>query len=108
MKKKIYCFNNGGRNRFLHAVAIGEDGTVLAEHCCSHEGFMGHDLGMDGSTWKHEHYNKHYGEGNWELEWVNSDQIETHKGLNIAFALNKENNPPTNPDAMPSVEIEFK
>lgn len=87
MKKKIYCFNNGGSPGWLEAVALGEDGQHLASHICSHEGYMRHDLGMDGSTWKHENYNKAYGEGNWELEWVDTDKLQEHEGLNKAIAL---------------------
>ena len=83
---KIYCFNNGGSIGFMLATAISEDGHVLAEHCCSHEGYMRHDLGMDGSGWKHEHYDKYYGAGNWELEWV--AKPKKHEGLQKAFALN--------------------
>lgn len=85
-KKKIYCFNNGGSPGWYKALAVAEDGTVLAGHICSHESFMRHDLGMD-STWKHENYNKHYGEGNWELEWVSNPR--NHEGLKAAFELNK-------------------
>lgn len=107
MKKKIYCFNNGGRPEWLEAMALAEDGTVLAGHICSHEGYMRHDLGMAGSTWKHEHYNKHYGEGNWELEWCDTETLKDHEGLTAAIALNQKNNPPTNPEAMPKVEITF-
>ena len=68
----IFCFNNGGSPGFMLAVAVADDGHCLAEHCCSHEGYMRHDLGMDGSTWKHEHYNEHFGAGNWQLEWVSN------------------------------------
>lgn len=52
--KKIYCFNNGGSPDWLSAIAICEDGHVLAQHICSHECYMRHDLGMDGSEWKHK------------------------------------------------------
>lgn len=85
-KKKIYCFNNGGSRDWYEAVAIAEDGTVLAGHICSHESFMRHDLGID-STWKHESYNAHYGEGNWELEWISDPR--NHEGLQAACKLNK-------------------
>lgn len=101
MKHKIYCFNNGGSPGWLSAVAIAEDGHHLAGHICSHEGYMRHDLGMDGSTWKHEKYNEHYGEGNWELEWVSD--INDHPGLTEALRLNALiTEPQTRPDS-PSV-----
>ncbi len=86
IKKKIYCFNNGGSPGFMYAVAIAEDGNVLAEHCCSCEGYMRHDLGVD-SDWKHENYNKHYGVGNWEAVWV-ANPIKSPE-LDAAFELNK-------------------
>lgn len=86
IRRKIYCFNNGGSYGWMSAVAIAEDGHCLAGHTCTSEGYMRHDLGMDGSTWKHENYDKHYGAGNWELEWV--DKPETHEGIQKAFALN--------------------
>lgn len=81
--KKIYCFSNGGPPEWLQAVALGEDGHVLATHICSHVGFMEHDLG----TWKHELYDKHFGLGNWELEWV--EDPATHKGVIAANILHK-------------------
>lgn len=86
VRKKIYCFNNGGTPGMLHAVAMCEDGHVLGQHACSHEAYMRHDLGIVG-TWKHENYNKHCGEGKWELEWV--DKPKKHKGLQAAFTLNR-------------------
>jgi hypothetical protein len=86
IRRKIYCFNNGGSSGWMSAVAIAEDGHCLAGHTCSHEGYMRHDLGMDGSTWKHENYDKHYGAGNWELEWV--ENPKKHEGIQKAFALN--------------------
>lgn len=71
----------------MQALAIAEDGHCVAGHTCSHQGYMRHDLGMDGSTWKHENYDKHFGAGNWELEWV--DDPEKHEGLQKAYALNQ-------------------
>lgn len=84
-KHKIYCFNNGGSPGFMHACAIADDGHCLAQHCCSHEAYMAHDLGITG-TWKHENYDKHFGAGNWELIWVSNPK--THEGLQAAFVLN--------------------
>jgi hypothetical protein len=108
-KHKIYCFNNGGSPGWYDALAIADDGHVLAGHICSHEGYMRHDLGMDGSTWKHEHYNKHFGENNWELEWIETDKLGVHEGLNKAIALNKQlpKEEAVNEEAMPKVEVTF-
>lgn len=86
-KRKIYCFNNGGSPGWYHAIAIAEDGHVLAGHVCSHPSFIPHDLGI-ASTWKHEKYNAHYGEGNWELELVAYEDLDNHPGLKAAFAKN--------------------
>ena len=90
----IYCFNNGGPARFLHAVAIADDGNVLAEHCCSSEAFMPHDLGMC-SKWKHENYDAHFGAGNWKLEWVNN--VKNHPGVQAALLKMKRYHEHTNP-----------
>lgn len=84
---KIYCFNNGGSSGWYQAVAIAEDGTCVAGHTCSHECYMPHDLGIT-SDWKHDEYDKHYGAGNWELEWVADPS--THGGLQAAFRLNEQ------------------
>lgn len=89
MKHKIYCFNNGGPRDWLEAVAIGDDGHVVGQHICSHEAYMHNDLGLT-SDWKHDSYNKQYGEGNWELEWVPTGTANDHEGLQNAFKLNKE------------------
>ena len=86
MKHKIFCFNNGGPEGFLHAVALADDGHCLTQHCCSSEAFMAHDLGIT-SNWKHDRYNEHFGESNWELEWVSNP--DTHEGLQAAFKLSE-------------------
>lgn len=85
----IFCFNNGGSPGFEVAVAIGDDGQCVAQHMCSGEWYMQHDLGMT-SDWKHEHYDEAYGKGNWTLEWVPTEQVKakTHAGLQEAFRLN--------------------
>jgi hypothetical protein len=83
-KPKIYCFNNGGAPGWYSAVALSEDGECLAQHICSHEAYMPHDLGIT-SDWKHEIYWKHYPEG-FELVWVPTDELNTHEGLNNAIA----------------------
>lgn len=106
MKNKIYCLNNGGSPGWLHAVAVGHDGHILAEHICSHEFYMQHDLGM-GSTWKHESYDKHFGKDNWELEWVETDKLDSHEGLRQAIELNKKLDKSVDHDTAPRVVVEF-
>lgn len=83
---KIYCFNNGGPREWLSAVAIADDGHMLAQHVCSSEGFMRHDLGIS-SDWKHENYNAHFGAGNWELVWIPDPRRSPE--LDAAIALHK-------------------
>lgn len=85
-KHKIFIFNNGGEPGWYHAVALADDGTCLAGHICSSDSFIPHDMGIT-SDWKHEHYNKHFGEGNWELELV--PVPKDHAGLSAAFELNQ-------------------
>jgi len=85
--KKIFCFINGGTPGLLNAVALAEDGTYLACHGSSCDGWAQHDLGIE-SIWKHAEYNAHYGEGKWKLEWVFDPK--THEGLNAAIKLNQE------------------
>jgi len=86
-KHKIYVFNNGGSEQWYRAVAIADDGHCLAGHLCSHESFMRHDMGFT-SDWKHDLYNGHFGEGNWELVWV--DNPKSHEGLQAAYGLNQQ------------------
>lgn len=89
-KIKIYGFNNNGEYSGLSiAVAIGEDGQMLASHMCSDESFMPYDLGMSkGATRKHDIYNTIYGEGKWETEFVSSKDRDSHKGLQKALFIN--------------------
>ena len=83
----IYCFNNGGSPGWYQAMALADDGHLLAQHICSDVYFMRHDLGIT-SNWKHDDYNAHFGPGKWRLEWV--DDVLTHDGLQAAYALNQK------------------
>jgi len=85
MMHTIYCFSNGGAGQWYKAMAMADDGHVLAQHICSAVAYMAHDLGIT-SDWKHDAYNAHFGEGSWELVWV--DNPLTHHGLQAAYALN--------------------
>jgi hypothetical protein len=84
---EIYCLNNGGSVGFYEALAIADDGNVLAAHLCSQERYMAHDLGMT-SSWKHENYNEHFGEGNWVLVWI--DDPANDERIKNALELNKK------------------
>ena len=90
---KIYCFINSSSPSFIHVVALGDDGKVLAGHSSSTEGWAKHDIGIT-SDWKHDSYKEHFPDG-YELEWVDSKDVKTHEGLQKAIeinnALSKEN-----------------
>jgi hypothetical protein len=88
-KKKIYIFINSNSPGWVVPMALCEDGYCLAQHCCSHERFVNHDMGIT-SDWKHDGYNEHCGEGNWELEYVKECEVEGHTGISSAYKLNQE------------------
>jgi len=85
--KKIYCFNNGGKVRCLLAIALAEDGRIIASNVCNTEEDMPHDLGIT-STWKHNIYNEYFGKNNWQLEWI--DDGTRNLGFQKALELNSE------------------
>lgn len=67
-------------------VAIAEDGAFLAGHVCSHHGFAMHDMGINPDGWKRDKYAEHYPNG-FDVEFVESKDIDTHPGLNAAFRV---------------------
>lgn len=85
--RKIYAFNNGGRPNWYRCIAIAEDGHIVGNHICSHEGFMKSDIGVT-SEWHHEDYKKHYPDG-FIVEWVDTDKLDIHEGLKAALEKNK-------------------
>lgn len=87
----IYGFNNGGPDGWYMAIAIAADGTVLGSHICSSEGYMPHDLGILEGTQpdRHDTFREHYPHG-YRMEFVRSENIKAHAGLQEAFRLNKE------------------
>lgn len=101
---KIYCWVNAGKNTDWQVVmALAEDGTSLASHVSSSEGFAKHDIGLT-SDWKHDTYAKHY-PGGYELEWV--DDPKNHAGLDAAYLKNQAINlsdPATLPNGVASEE----
>lgn len=82
----IFGFNNGGAPGWLEAVALAEDGTALAGHICSDEGYMRHDLGiLEGTSPEiHELYRQHYPDG-YRMEFIPSDQLASHEKFNAAI-----------------------
>lgn len=103
---KIYCFSNvvGGGDGI--AYAIGDDGTVLGSHWCSHESYVSYDLGVVEGYRKdrHETYKEHFPNG-YEMEFVPARNVETHEGLQEAFRLNQLQSEQAK-GSHPSVEIE--
>lgn len=87
-KHEIYCFNNGGPYGYMIAVALADDGVCIASHLCTNEHYMPHDLGMMGSTWKHDLYDAHFGKGNWELVWI--DDPRTDERVQKAIELHRK------------------
>ena len=87
----IYGFNNGGDPDFLIGVLLAQDGTCLGSHCCSHEGFMRGDLGVDEGSRpdRHEHFKAHYPDG-YRMAFVRGNDVATHDGLNKAVALHHQ------------------
>lgn len=84
-KRKIYCFINGGIPGLYSVMAMAEDGTVLAGHGSSNEGWAIHDIGIRGEC-KHDKYSAHYPDG-YELIWVRKPN--KHAGLMAAYANNQ-------------------
>lgn len=63
MKTKIYLFNNSsGTTDWNICMAIAETGEVLAQHVCSHIGFMNGDL-HDNRPERQKAWNVKYPEG---------------------------------------------
>lgn len=85
----IFGFNNGGGGSFLSAELIAEDGTHLGGHACSQEGYMPGDLGITvgSSPRRHEGFKRHYPDG-YRMEFVSLRDVEGHKEINAAIALN--------------------
>lgn len=87
----IYGFNNGGSPGFMHGALVAQDGEYLGGHLCSSEGYMYGDLGIiEGARPdRHKGFAEHYPDG-YRMDFVPSDAIDGHAGLQAAFALNKE------------------
>ncbi len=85
-----YCLPAGHPwgERDVIGYAIAEDGVCLATHLSSSAGFSRHDMGIAPSEWQHEHYREHYPDG-YELEWINTADLDSHAGFQAAYALNQ-------------------
>lgn len=78
----IFGFNNGGPYGWMSGMIVAQDGTHLGGHCCSHEAYMSHDLGvLEGSRPdRHETFLKHYPNG-YRMEFVSFDDVKAHPVL---------------------------
>lgn len=87
----IFGFNNGGSRGWYSAQLIAEDGTSLGGHCCSHEGYMRHDLGIiEGSRPdRHEEFRKHYPAG-YRMAFVTYSEVRSCAALALACERNKQ------------------
>ena len=85
MKIYLTCFEGGMRSGDVMGYALAEDGTALASHLSSSEGFSKHDMGLT-SDWKHDTYSKFYPDG-FELKWI--DYPEEDDRWLAAIKLNK-------------------
>lgn len=87
---KIYVFKNGslGSSDGVY-FAVAEDGECLASHVSSCDSWAMHDMGVDENGWKRDIYAKHYPNG-FDVEFVESDQMESHPGLLAAIEKNKQ------------------
>jgi hypothetical protein len=86
-KPKIYAFVNGrwGGGDVL-ALAVAEDGSVLAQHISSSSTWAQHDMGVTSDR-NHDKYAEHY-PGGFEVEWI--DNPKDHPGVTAAFELNQK------------------
>lgn len=91
---KIYATSiNAGVKNEIPGIAVSEEGVVLAGHVSSTIEWLKHDLGCKsgyGDTiFKHNIYNKKYGEGNWTIEWV--DVLPEQVRKKMEARANEEN-----------------
>jgi len=100
---RIYGFVNGGAPRFLIAVAIAEDGTVICEHCSSNEYWAENDLGMGPmGTNKRQYYEEHYPQG-YITEFVPHEKVKTHEKLQAAIRKAQDAYAKAHPSDQPEV-----
>ena len=83
----IIGFNNGGSPGMYIAVLISQDGVGLGSHCCSHEGYMPHDLGiLEGArSDRYEHFRAHYPDG-YRMDFA----PHTDPRIEAAIVLNRQ------------------
>jgi len=91
MAPKIFLFCDPAPNwgpTEVYAQSLAEDGTGLGGHLSTNESWAKHDIGLT-SDWHHDEYRKHYPDG-YEVEWIDTDKLDTHEGFQKALKLNRE------------------
>lgn len=84
MKRNIFCWVNSGKGTDWQVVmAIAEDGTCLASHVSSSDGWARRDITSPDKLAKYE---AHYPDG-YDVVWV--DNAANHVGLAAAYAKNQ-------------------
>lgn len=73
MKKKLYIVIQGDPG-FLYCMLIADHGEVLYSHICSSKGWAKDDL-IESRPERIKECNEKYGEGMWEVEYL-EDQTE--------------------------------
>jgi hypothetical protein len=84
----VFCEPGGFEPGDVIGHALAEDGTGLCSHLSSNPSFSRHDMGIT-SDWKHDIYKDHYPDG-YELEWIETKDLDTHPGFIAAYDLNQE------------------
>lgn len=87
---KIFVWCNSCQPEWHSALAMSEDGQVLAGHVCTNHGFIAHDMGILPDGWKRETYAAKYPDG-FEVVWV--EDPKNHPELLAACALNHAQEP---------------
>ncbi len=85
-KMKIYIFNNWKEPGSCLGEALSEDGHWLCSHLSSDEDWCKYDMGLTSDE-KHDIYKKHCAD--YALEWIDKDNVMSHKGLIKAVELSK-------------------
>jgi hypothetical protein len=78
----IYGFSNGGSKYWWEGRLVSEDGIFLGGHCCSHEAYMPHDLGvLEGARVdRHVGFKEIYPNG-YRMEFVKHEAVSAHEKL---------------------------
>lgn len=95
MKIFIYAIPQGKdpttKEELYLGYALCEDGAPLASHLSASIKWVKHDMGLT-SLLKHDIYREHC-QNNYELEWVEFENLEKHEGFMRAWELNRGKNP---------------